>query len=56
MAHEYMEGQLRRDLSQSNEHTTVESLIEELSTLKDVWFDVYSSSNLEIRTQPVSNR
>ena len=56
IAYEHMEGQLCRDLSRPNKYTTVESLIEELSALKHVWFDIYSSSNLGIRTQPISNR
>lgn len=57
MAYEHMEGQLRRDLSRPTEHTTIESLIEEVNTLKHVWFDIYGSNNNNNRvgTQPRSN-
>lgn len=56
MAYEHMEGQLRRDLSRPNEHTTVESLIEELNTLKHIWFDIYSNNYTGQNQRPANNR
>ena len=57
-AYEHMDAQLRRDLSMSNDHSTIEGFVKELNVLRNLWFDIYSSqgpSGIEQHSTNTSN-
>lgn len=57
MAYEHMDAQLRQNLSKPNAHTTIETLIKELNTMKHIWFDMYSGYNsIGMHSRPANNR
>ena len=46
LAYEHMDGELRLNLPRPTDSSTIPSLLEELRHQKDIWFDIYGTSEM----------